>query len=561
MIPTESINGKVVPYTSLKHYKQYTEPCYKDYMQQWLNVFPNQYQAGMEILETFQDGINNVVLLAEMQSGKTGTSRYVVHALQHLTGPPGWNDDKFKPQNMYFICGMNDNDLRSQAITEFQGLIPERNIMFSKQLQHFNLLKHALKHYSKPSLVIIDESHYASFKSSQVDKFLTRVKQDNPDMLILSVSATAMAELANSEKVGKGCVYLHPGPGYYGMKDLFKTGRINQSVDITKQQQKFIDLVVEEYEYQRDCADHKFNIVRLPNQWYYKDLQEDLEDLDLDMDFINHHTCTGMSATDFNQYVSNPPKRFTIIWIYGSLRAGKQLNTTHIGFVHDTASSGPDIIAQSLMGRVLGYNKACHYVRCYTDVKSARLMLNWVQSAYDIMKIPIGSKGIVGGYSEELLKRNWELHTPIAVCMDQDMRSYYRTLKQQHGNRYPYKHDLFIDLVLASTTDREHLKTIFDTYQPGHCGGLMILTEDNKPKSFKDHWTSNFRAHIDGKQVHCCDVDNNRPGRYFYVYVNLNIQSYEYGIALITYKEHVLIGGQPDRTTVRVKDNSRFSRA
>lgn len=559
MIPTENIDGKIIPYTSLKRYKVYTEPKYQNYMQKWLNVYPNQYQAGLEILETFQDGINNVVLLAEMQSGKTGTSRYVVHALQHLTGPPGWDDSRFIPQNMYFICGMNDNDLRSQAIAEFQDLIPERNIMFSKQLQHFNGLKHALKHYSKPSLVIIDESHYASFKSSQVDKFLRCVQRDNPDMLTLSVSATAMAELANSEQIGKGCVYLRPGHGYYGMQDLFQTGHIKQSADITKQQTKFIDLVVEEYEYQQDCADHKYNIVRLPNQWYYKDLQEDLEELDLNIKFINHHTCTGMSASDFNQYINDAPECFTIIWIYGSLRAGKQLNTRHVGFVHDTASSGPDIIAQSLMGRVLGYNKGCHYVRCYTDVKSAKLMLNWVKSAYDIMKIPIGCKGVIGGYSEQLLKRNWELHVPIAVHMDQDMRSYYRTLKQKHGNRYPYKRDLFIDLVLASTSDIELLKNIFDTYEPGHCGGLMILTEDNKPKSFKDHWTSNFRAHIDGKLVHCCDIDNNKPGRYFYIYVNLNIESYEYGIALITYKEHVQMGGQSDKTAVRVKDSSRFS--
>jgi hypothetical protein len=559
-IPMLNHKGKIIPYTKLKKHFEYTEPMYQNYMRDWMNVYSNQYDAGEDIVDYFYEGINNVLLLAEMQSGKTGTSRYVVHALEHLTGPGGrWDSDRFTPERIYFICGMNDNDLRSQAIKEFQGFIPERNIMFSKQLQKCNHSPTGAKWYvpEPPSLVIIDESHYASFRSSQVDQFMTTARHS--DLLILSVSATAMAELANSETAGTGRVYLNPGVGYYGMRDLFRKGLIKQSIDITKKQSKFIDLVIEEYEHQRDCLDLKYNIIRLPNQWYYKDLQEDLEELDLDINFINHHTFTDMSAADFNDYVRDKPACFTIIWIYGSLRAGKQLNTVNIGFVHDTSSSGPDIIAQSLMGRILGYNKEKHCVRCYTDVKAAKLMLTWVQSAYDIMKIPIGSKGIVGGYSEHLLKRNWELHQPLLVHLDSDMRSYYRSLKQQHGHRYPYKGDLFTDLALSATIDRERIIEIFETYKPGHCGGLMIMTESNKPKSFKDHWSGNFRAYKAQKLVHCCNVDLNRPGKYFYVYVNLNIESLEYGNALITYKEHVQFGGEPDRIAVRVKPQSRFS--
>lgn len=555
-IPMLHYQGKLIPYTKLKQYFDYTEPQYQDYMRNWLNVHSNQYEAGVDIVDYFHEGINNVILLAEMQSGKTGTTRYVVHALEHLTGPIGWNDGLFKPSRIFFICGMNDNDLRNQAITEFQGFIPKENVMFSKQLQKFNHSKKALCKDALPSLVIIDESHYASFRSSQIDQFIEKVTHEN--MLTLSVSATAMAELANSETLRKGRVYLRPGTGYYGMRDLFLKGLIRQSIDITKQQNKFIDLVIEEYEYQLERLDKKYNIIRLPNQWYYKDLQEDLEELDLNIQFINHHTCTGMSAADFNDYVRKAPDCFTIIWIYGSLRAGKQLNTTNIGFVHDTSRSGPDVIAQSLMGRILGYGKELHFVRCYTDIKSAKLMLGWVQSAYDIMKIPIGSKGIIGGYSEALLKKNWELHVPLRVHLDKDMRAYYRTLKQLHGNRYPYKQDLFIDLALAATADREKLIEIFDTYQPGHCGGLMILTETNKPKSFKDHWSSNFQAYLDGRLVHCCDV--RIPGKYFYVYVNLNIESLEYGNALVTYKEHIDTGGEPDKISVRVKETSRFSK-
>jgi hypothetical protein len=486
-----------------------------------------------------------------MQSGKTGTCRYVVHALQHLSPPPGWDDSKFTPDNMYFICGMNDNDLRSQAIHEFQGLIPEENILFSKQLQKINRQSES----RTVSFVIVDESHYASFRSSQVDIFLQNVRTE--DILTLSVSATAMAELASCTVAScKGQVYLRPGPGYYSIHDLFNNNLIHQSIDITKEQTKFIDLVVQEYEFQRDHADYKYNIVRLPNLWYHKDLEDDLAELDLQVEFINHHTYVSMKVDDFNTYTVNPPKRFTIIWIYGCLRAGKQLNTEHIGFVHDTASSGPDIIAQSLLGRILGYNKHRNHVKCYTDVTSAKLMRRWITSAYDIMQIPMGSKGIVGGFAE--IDRQWALHTPYAIVMDTNMRSYYRSLKQKHANRYPYKQDLFIDLILSATTDREDINNIFETYQPGHCGGLMILTEDNKLKSYNDHWVHNYNAYLDGKFVHCCDITDQRPGKYFYVYVNLNIYSIEYGVALITYKEHIELGGDCERAAVQVKNTSRF---
>ena len=564
-VPVFNFKGKLIPYTRLKHYFDYTEPHYCSYMESWLNVHENQYHAGLEIVEYFQVGINRVVLMAEMQSGKTGTTRYVVHVLQRLSPPTGWDDKKFIPDNIFFICGMNDNDLRNQAISEFEGLIPEDNIMFSKQLQKYN---HGQGRKGiTPSLVIIDESHYASFHNSQVDRFMKSITHEN--LLVLSVSATAMAELAGTEspycKSIKGRVYLQPGPGYYGIKDLFYDGLIKQAVNITddtsyklqRDANSFIDLVCSEYDYQRDHDDLKFNIIRLPNQYYYKDLEDYLIKLDMNISFINHHTCSSMTISDFNDYTEEPPKCFTIIWIYGSLRAGKQLQTNNIGFVHDTAVSGPDVVAQSLLGRILGYNKCHNKVRCYTDVKSAKLMLEWINSAYDTMKIPAGSKGIVGGFTEKIGDSCWEKHVPLMVKMDSDMRSYYRAKKQQNGNRYPYKDELFGDLVLTATDSRSKIINILENYKPGSCGGLMVLTENNAKKSFSDHWTNNYSSYLNNTLVHCCNVENHKSGNYFYVYVNLNINSSSYGMALITYKEHISTGGEA-KAAVQVKTTSRY---
>ncbi len=571
---------KLTAITGLRRYFNYTEPSYSQHIKKWLNVHPNQYQAAKEVVEYFLCGINNVILTAEMQSGKSGTARYVVHSLLHHSGPSDEWDARMVPERMYFICGMNDNDLRRQAIKEFAGLIPESNILFSKQLQRGFPSSGALA----PSLVIVDESHYASNVNSLVDKFMKSVDSSS---LILSVSATAMAELATSQSMGKAMVYLKPGDNYYSIRDIFRRGLVHQAVNITTNQREFIDLVTEEYDHQMDHSELKYNIVRIPSQWYYQDLEDDIRSLGLNIDFINHHTSSALTspssisssvseeddvwasapplspntpnpqkADDFNDYISTAPQRFTIIWIYGSLRAGKQLNTTHIGFVHDTAESAPDTIAQSLLGRILGYNKRNNHVKCFTDVKSAKLMCTWMSNVYDITKIPSGSRGIVNGYTDNIKK--WQLHPPLAVMLDMNTRSYFRALKQKHSNRYPYKQE-FIDAVIqaADGISKSEIEHIFETHEPGRCGGLMILIETNAHRTFNDYWDYNYRSWLNQTPVRGFDVV--APGKYYYLYANLNINSPEYGVVLITRKEY--LNSKPEAGYVRVKQSSRFTAA
>jgi hypothetical protein len=564
---------KLTSITGLRKYFNYSEPSYSSHIKKWLNVHPNQYQAAKEVVEYFLCGINNVILTAEMQSGKSGTARYVVHSLLHHSGPSTEWEARMVPDRMYFICGMNDNDLRRQAIKEFAGLIPEKNILFSKQLQRSQAPSR-----DAPSLVIVDESHYASNVNSLVDKFMKSVDSSS---LILSVSATAMAELATSQSMGKAMVYLKPGDNYYSIRDIFRRGLVHQAVNITTKQREFIDLVTEEYEHQKDHNELKYNIVRIPSQWYYQDLEDDIKSLGLNIDFINHHTSSALTspsslsssisedefsgtcsspspltqkADDFNDYINDEPPRFTIIWIYGSLRAGKQLNTTHIGFVHDTAESAPDTIAQSLLGRILGYNKRNNHVKCFTDVKSAKLMCTWMSNVYDITKIPSGSRGIINGYTDNIKK--WQLHPPMAVMLDTNTRSYFRALKQKHSNRYPYKQD-FIDAVIqaADGISKSEIEHIFETHEPGRCGGLMILIETNAYRTFNDYWDYNYRSWLSQTPVRGFDVV--APGKYYYLYANLNINSPEYGVVLITRKEY--LNSKPEVGYVRVKQSSRFT--
>lgn len=558
----EQSKWRMTPLYTIRQYLEYTEPQYSPWMEKWLNIYPNQYRAANQVVDCLTNGFQKVILTAEMQSGKTGTVRYIVHSLLHLSGPDydaTW-EERLTPDRVYFICGMNDNDLRQQAITEFQGYIPEENIMFSRQLQTWN--RDLPNRRNSVQVVIIDESHYASLVNSQVDKFLKTVEHCQP--YEISVSATAMAEIATSQRLDKAIIYLHPGEGYYSIRDLFDRDLIKQAANISAQlnhrinNDDFVNLISEEYESQCERDECKYNIVRLPSQWHYQDLQDEIDQLDMNIKYIHFHSCnedhTIAQIRDFNHLIAEEPECFTIIWIYGSLRAGKQLNTEHLGFVHDTAHSSPDTIAQSLLGRILGYGKAKHYVRCYTDLTSAKLMYKWMNSLYDITKIPKGSRSIKNGYNGQI--RRWDLHPPIAIHLDQDLRSHFRALKQRHGNRYPYKYQLFDCLVeVADGLIQPEVERILSEYKPGRCGGLMVLTEKNTRRSFSEHWCQNYRCFRLEQPVRGFDVF--QPGKYFYVYLNLNINSPEYGCALITYKEY--INSATGSEHVLVNNSSRFS--
>ena len=48
-------------------------------------IYPNQREAGDKIIRIFSKQSNYVILVAQMQSGKTGTCKYVIKKwLKHL---------------------------------------------------------------------------------------------------------------------------------------------------------------------------------------------------------------------------------------------------------------------------------------------------------------------------------------------------------------------------------------------------------------------------------------------------------------------------------------------
>ena len=78
-------------------------------------------------------------------------------------------------------------------------------------------------------------------------------------------------------------------------------------------------------------------------------------------------------------------------------------------------------------------------------------------------------------------------------------QKHYRDLKEKFKNRYPYKDELYFDIMDLARTDQKKIEDILDNYQPGEHGGLMVLTENNKERSFREHWSANYRCYLEQK--------------------------------------------------------------
>jgi len=73
-----------INHKSIKYIEEISK--YPKYLSSWLNIHPNQYIAGCQIIKHFTEATaRKALLIAQMQSGKTGTAKYVVHHIKHCS--------------------------------------------------------------------------------------------------------------------------------------------------------------------------------------------------------------------------------------------------------------------------------------------------------------------------------------------------------------------------------------------------------------------------------------------------------------------------------------------
>jgi len=516
------------------------------------NIYPQQYQTSIDIISQIKEGHKHIIMVSQMQMGKTGCAKSIAYNLINSCG--------YLPQKLFFICGMNDNNLLDQAKMEFKGLIPVENILFSKKLQKMTTSqssKSTISHFSH-AVIFVDESHYASQKNSLVYKFLQNnvgitadgfsQTWENNDVIVISISATPMAEIANlnQPQSDKKFIILKPGNDYYGVIDMEKKGLIRQSFNLNKieESEKFIHSICEIYKEQSQKGIYRYCIVRLGSVLSKDRLEFSIrKSINDKVDFINYYSgSNGSTLPDFNSLIDKKPHCLTIIWIYDSLRAGKQLNTENIHMVHDSHCCAPDVAAQGLAGRLCGYGKHNHNVICYTNMKSINKFIDWIKSQYDPGRIPSGSKDIVNGFDANN-NSHWQKNIPIIFKMTQDLINYCLQYRLEHGKtRYNNEFKEYCKTqIIQSNKNNMTIFEVLNTYYPSKNGGFMIIDHLNKQNSVDKHWETNYNAAINNKSTQGFVTPSTKPikDKLYYIFLNMIPHHKSFGMGILCYKEYI----------------------
>jgi len=345
-----------------------------------------QRDAGNKIIGAFKDGTPFSVILAQMQSGKTGTYLFTAYEMIRLG----------KVDRVVIICGSAETSLRKQArddkeeaLKAYQRELLNNDdkdgldrLLIGKVDVHFSNDLSEINEITTRTLIVHEECHMAQSKSNKPYKEFYRlyglerallgdfkVLRDNSNY-ILGVSATPFSELVANVRVSSNEhdetenrlfeemdfepeeKYIHqmsPGPGYLGVPDFYRAGSIKfESQKIESTQDHFFQVL-------RDNKAKylgKYCIVRtFESKGTHGIILEGCKQLGYD----SLHSFSGEKG--IKKILENAPENPTVIHISGRCRMGQVIDKRHLGMVYESSSDPKaDTLLQGLVGRVCGYD-------------------------------------------------------------------------------------------------------------------------------------------------------------------------------------------------------------
>jgi|694.fasta_scaffold55881_4 hypothetical protein len=350
-----------------------------------------QIDAGNEIIENFlnsPNGVRWVILLAQMQSGKTETYLFVCCELIRRS----------VVNSVVIFSGNAETDLRDQLKKEIKGhskfyskyeIYLEEKLTISTRMRQpikdkiinnikilwgTDLNKNADSYTN--TLFIWEEAHHAQSIHQCPDKFLKNVgvsadgdsvRLSENGNFVISISATPFSELSDifHHQQNKEVVYMRPGIGYNSVKNILDSGRLKSFDNVENGLKEAL---------RTPHDSHKYGIVRISNK-----NEDTIKRIiqDCGWNFVVFDSLLTGQAKELGQKtwdgMKQAPERDTVILLRGKCRMGKNLEKEHVLFVMETAkTSNTDTVLQGLLGRVCGYSKGSDKVDVYLHQKIIR---------------------------------------------------------------------------------------------------------------------------------------------------------------------------------------------
>jgi hypothetical protein len=361
-----------------------------------------QISGANEAIEAFRrDVIRWVILLAQMQSGKTET--YLLIACELIR--------RKLVKNVVIFSGNAETDLRDQLKDQlkvgskfFEKYVNMRSEEEAKtrnmtSFQEFRMLDTQIREevtailskfiviwgcelnaYSGPNLdnvfedmlFIWEEAHHAQSLDQRPAKFLSKIGVsadgnvhclERNNNYMMTISATPFSELSDNlrQSQGKYVVKMTPGDSYVSVKKIKESGRI---VPFTKKE---------------DGIRQALNLEKHSKKWYgiirFQQKHEDIVKMLVESNGWKWVEYDSVSADRKKgecvwKNMDKEPAENTVILIRGKCRMGKNLEKKHLLFVFETSKqSNTDTVLQSLLGRVCGYSEGSDRVIVYLSNK------------------------------------------------------------------------------------------------------------------------------------------------------------------------------------------------
>lgn len=341
-------------------------------------ISAQQIKAFEDILANFKL-VRSVILLAQMQSGKTDTYMFVAFELlrlklvKNVVIMAGFQDKELveqledtKPSIKRYRRYMNEVlQLSFDDIEEITETMLDSGI---KVVSGANLNKRHFDGNTKDTLFIWDESHYAQNKFNRPSHYMKMVGisangdttnfEGERNNYFLSVSATPLSELSDviHEQQSKKIVKMEPGEGYVSVSKLYENGKI---IKFSKWQTQLF----KGFQSQIEESSPSYSIIRIRGDKQMEEAKKIAEEVGIDYEvydakekLIAKNDGNALKMQSF-EVLKHKPTLHKAIFIRGLLRMGKRIHKEHISFVMETSKkSKTDVLLQGLLGRMCGYH-------------------------------------------------------------------------------------------------------------------------------------------------------------------------------------------------------------
>ena len=329
------------------------------------NVYINEIINALQVAIEIKNGKKFIVMVASMQSGKTGTIKQLCNLILTKTNFLSSN------RSAMFTTSMTDIALYKQNHGRLSG--DDSNIIVEKMYKFKNLAGIEIKK-NNVKILIRDEDQYGCGKDSNFDSaYFFDVKKEFPDIPLVTISATPFDALdALNKRYLEGVIIKGQRPkNYYGITEMLDDGIIEdlpnnyKHIFVEKGEKKISPQLTKCIFFLKKYIS-SLGIIRASSTYEAIQIKNTIKQLSEKFHFevlvMGSRKEADIKIKDGMSLVRKKLKfqeKNIVLIIVNALAAGHDLNTLKdkVRFLIETRKSQLANVAQGLPGRICGYHK------------------------------------------------------------------------------------------------------------------------------------------------------------------------------------------------------------